>query len=70
VTVGAGEVRIDVTDDGPGAGPSAGTPPERGRVGHGLIGMRERVLMYGGSFRAGPRAEGGFAVMARLPCEP
>ena len=78
VTVEAGEVRIEVTDDGPRADPSADdrsrararASPEGGWVGHGLIGMRERVLMYGGSFRAGQRPEGGFAVVARLPCEP
>jgi signal transduction histidine kinase len=54
------EVRIEVTDDGPG-----GTPGK----GHGLIGMRERVSMYGGAFAAGPRSEGGFAVSARMPVE-
>ncbi|SDJ31362.1 Signal transduction histidine kinase [Actinokineospora alba] len=54
-----GVVTIDVTDDGPG-GSVAGS-------GHGLIGMRERVSLYGGEFSAGPRPEGGFAVHARLP---
>lgn len=66
VRVGAREVEIDVTDDGDRA--PAAWPPQPG-TGHGLIGMRERVAMYGGEFRAGPRAEGGFRVHARLPFE-
>ncbi|MGP4029117.1 sensor histidine kinase [Actinomadura sp. 3N407] len=57
-------VRIDVTDDGPGVRLLPGGD------GHGLIGMRERVMMYGGDFTAGPRPEGGFAVSAAFPCEP
>lgn len=54
------EVRIDVTDDGPG-----GRVLPR-RAGHGLIGIRERVAMYGGAFAAGPRSEGGFRLQASL----
>ncbi|MEW2477680.1 ATP-binding protein [Micromonospora gifhornensis] len=60
VTVTAGEVRGEVTDDG-------GRPVLAGGKGHGLIGMRERVALHGGEFRAGPRVGGGFAVTARLP---
>jgi len=37
--------------------------------GHGLVGMRERVAMLGGSLKAGPRADGGFSVSANLPFE-
>jgi signal transduction histidine kinase len=56
------EARIEIVDDGPGARVMPG--PVQG---HGLIGMRERVMMYDGVFSAGPRTEGGFAVSARLP---
>ncbi|MGW2346683.1 sensor histidine kinase [Streptomyces sp. NPDC001661] len=63
-----GEVRIEVVDDG--AGNAAAT--DRGELsgGHGLVGMRERVMMYGGTLAAGPRPGGGFAVSACLPPEP
>ena len=63
VTVAPDEVRIEVTDDGRGAKP-AGVGPG---AGHGLVGMRERVATYGGSFTAGHRSGGGFAVQATLP---
>ncbi len=61
-------MRIDVTDDGPGVRvlPGGAAPGE----GHGLVGMRERVVMYGGDFTAGPRPGGGFAVSARFPYDP
>jgi signal transduction histidine kinase len=56
-----GALRLEITDDGRGINGRA-TPG-----GHGLIGMRERVGMYGGSFQAGPRTGGGFHVAVRLP---
>ena len=57
---------LDVVDDGRGPGPgfTAGSG-----TGHGLIGMRERVLLYGGSLAAGPGPDGGFAVRMVLPAE-
>jgi signal transduction histidine kinase len=58
VTTSEREVRISVVDSGPGGTPGSG---------HGLIGMRERVTMYGGTFSAGPAPTGGFAVSASIP---
>ena len=43
-------------------------PPSEG-AGHGLLGMRERVSLYGGTFEAGPRPDGTFKVSARIPYE-
>jgi signal transduction histidine kinase len=58
------ELLVRVIDDGLG-GPAADVA-----VGHGLIGMRERVEMYGGTVQAGPRQDGGYQVSARLPLDP
>jgi signal transduction histidine kinase len=55
-------VEVEVTDDGPGA--AAGVA---GGSRKGLIGMRERVELFGGRFSAGPMPQGGFRVFARLP---
>jgi signal transduction histidine kinase len=56
-----GAIDILVTDGGPGR------PAEVDGTGNGLIGMRERVALYGGDFAAGPTGSGGFGVHARLP---
>jgi signal transduction histidine kinase len=58
------ELAIEVIDDGDGA-----PPPSAGHLGQGLVGMRERALLYGGEFVSGPRPAGGFAVRARIPLE-
>jgi signal transduction histidine kinase len=64
VSSGSEAVAVSVVDDG--AGTPFGAGPA-GEGGHGLIGMRERVALFGGKLTAGPRPEGGFAVHARLP---
>ncbi|MGI5491494.1 sensor histidine kinase [Microtetraspora malaysiensis] len=59
---GPDELSIEVTDDGLGCREAAGPSP-----GHGLVGMRERVHLYGGAFHAAPLPERGFRVTATLP---
>jgi signal transduction histidine kinase len=69
VGVRYGRERLEVTvrNARPAAGPGPGQGLDGG--GHGLLGLRERVALLGGSFRAGPRADGGFEVCASLPAE-
>jgi signal transduction histidine kinase len=52
------------------AGPDGPRPgPAPAGSGHGLLGLRERVTLLGGTFRAGPRVDGGFEVCASLPAQ-
>jgi signal transduction histidine kinase len=57
------ELIIDVSDDGP-------VITAQATGGRGLLGLRERVSLYGGEFDAGPRPAGGWRVTARLPLDP
>jgi signal transduction histidine kinase len=64
------ELVVEVADAGrliPAAGPAGTAVPESGR---GLLGLRERVALYGGELDAGPRPGGGWLVRARLPVDP
>jgi signal transduction histidine kinase len=65
VTYALEQIRVEITDDG------AGTTDDglRNRVGHGLIGMRERVDLFHGALHAGPRPGGGFRVSATIPLD-
>jgi signal transduction histidine kinase len=61
IRYGADSLEVEILDDGrDGANGRAGG-------GHGLVGMRERVALYGGRFDASRRPGGGFAVRAKLP---
>jgi signal transduction histidine kinase len=60
VRYGERELDVEVLDDGAG-------PPRTSRDGRGLVGMQERVGLFGGELRIGARPEGGFRVWARFP---
>jgi signal transduction histidine kinase len=55
---------LEVTDDGRGV---SGRGPSGEEGGRGLIGMRERVALFGGELSVGLMPEGGYRVHARLP---
>src|SRR5688500_10269981 len=57
------ELEIEVRDNGEGSATSDG-------LGHGLVGVRERVKIYGGEMTAGAANEGGFVLSTRLPLGP
>jgi signal transduction histidine kinase len=69
VNYGTDKVVVDVVDDGRGAGADRGNDDGSASngSGHGLIGMRERVELHGGSLVARPAPGGGFEVRATLP---
>jgi signal transduction histidine kinase len=56
-------LEIEIIDEGAMATPADG-------IGRGLVGMQERVTLFGGTVEAGKRPEGGYAVLARLPLDP
>ena len=63
---GPNALDVTVADRGRGSAPRSDLPSG----GHGIVGMRERVRIYGGELSAGPQPGGGFAVRAHLPLDP
>jgi signal transduction histidine kinase len=78
LSFGTDALTISVCDDG--GGPAVGSREAAGQTaaegngpagaGHGITGMTERAAALGGELTAGPRPEGGFEIVARLPIEP
>ena len=66
VTYSADAVELDISD--PGGGQRPPTASEHAG-GHGLIGMRERLALYGGEMYAGERLDGGFQIRAWIPID-
>jgi signal transduction histidine kinase len=62
-----GRLRLRVHNDPP---PVPGDRPPAAPAGHGIVGMRERATMLGGTLAAGPTADGGYLVEAVLPLQP
>jgi signal transduction histidine kinase len=70
LTYEAASLTVEITDDGCGRPAVGSVERPRQSVGHGLLGMRERVLLFGGRLETGPVPGGGFRVVARFPLEP
>nr|WP_237519690.1 ATP-binding protein [Streptomyces sp. HUCO-GS316] len=60
-------ITVEVLDDGHGAAVRSVSAAHEGTPGHGIVGMRERALLLGGSLDAQPRSGGGFRLTAHLP---
>jgi signal transduction histidine kinase len=61
------ELELEISDDGRGPALSGSAEAELPASGHGIVGMKERVALYGGRLETGRRRGGGFSVTARLP---
>jgi signal transduction histidine kinase len=68
IEYGEEELRVQVTDTGGRALPPEQAPAGRGE-GRGLLGLRERLAVHGGTLQAGPRLAGGYRVDARIPLQ-
>jgi signal transduction histidine kinase len=66
---GRGTLAVEVIDDGNGRPAIESVERPRNEVGHGLLGMRERVALFGGRLEAGPVPGGGYRVLARFPLD-
>jgi signal transduction histidine kinase len=64
---GDDDLAVEIEDDGRGTATFMGDDGDN--PGHGLVGMYERVALYGGELKIGPRVGGGFGVRARFPLE-
>jgi len=65
ITYSPSEVYVEILDDGRDGHPRVAVPTNA--IGHGLIGMRERVSIFEGDLAAGPRPGGGYRIAAHLP---
>jgi signal transduction histidine kinase len=65
IRYGPHDLEVEIVNEGPVAGVALVGPGS----GLGILGMRERTALFGGSLRAAPRPQGGFGVKARLPLD-
>jgi signal transduction histidine kinase len=63
----ADRLEVSVRNEPPPGGRSPAEPAARAGSGHGIVGMRERVVLLGGELSAGPASDGGYSVEVMLP---
>jgi signal transduction histidine kinase len=67
VTLGYRDAGLELTITDRGDAALSARSPARSAGGHGLVGMRERAALFGGTLTAGPRSDHGFEVRALIP---